>query len=177
MGKNTGPGSPRTTASDQREDEDEDLRDQEDLHVDAESPEMSGNALLNSSRSKNACLTSSQPDELDHHEDDDRAEERSRDEGDGDAPAATAASAGRAEDPGAAVAAQWRYRRSGAPARARYVLWSPLIVPFAHRRLSALFTQRTSGFPFSKTMPKCSRAPRWGSFPTIVPSSSWTATT
>src|SRR5262249_11825941 len=68
------------------------------------------------------------------------------------------------------------YLRTGAPPTlASQRFCSALIVPFAHRRLSALLTQRRRSLPFSKTMPKCSRVPRLGSWPTILPSSSWTA--
>ena len=39
------------------------------------------------------------------------------------------------------------YFRSGAPARARYTLWSFLIVPFRQSRSSALSTHRRSELP------------------------------
>ena len=69
------------------------------------------------------------------------------------------------------------YLMSGAPARARYVVWSFLIVPFRQSRSSALFTQRVSELPFCSTIPKCSFVPRVGSLPTMTPSETWTAVT
>ena len=70
-----------------------------------------------------------------------------------------------------------RYFRSGAPAFARYVFWSYLIVPFAQSRLSARLTQLRSELPFWRTSPNRSFVPFVGSLPTITPSSTCTAVT
>ena len=90
----------------QREDEDEDLRDQEDLHVDPEGPEDVRECALELLRAEEGLLDVVPAGRVDHQDDDDRAEECSRDEGDGDAPAATALRQA-AEDPRVAVLFQW----------------------------------------------------------------------
>ena len=52
------------------------------------------------------------------------------------------------------------YRRTGAPvALASQMRWRVLIVPFAHRRLSALSTHGVSLLPFWRTSPKRSFPP------------------
>ena len=52
------------------------------------------------------------------------------------------------------------YRRTGAPvALASQMRWRVLIVPFAHRRLSALLTHGVSLLPFWRTSPKRSFPP------------------
>ena len=113
IGKNTGPGKPRSTAITSANTRMKTSAIRKIFTLIQKAERMSGNDSSNSCRSKNACLTSSQPDELTTTSAMTATKSESR-RGRRRRPAAAALRQA-AEDPRAAVLVQRGYFRIGAP--------------------------------------------------------------